>query len=129
MNQPKSHPYLHTPTKLIPLNLTNIVSSTIHLSLSFSLSLMGALAVFGTVFVVLISLLDHVNGRFQYLNGECDVYKGNWVFDPLYPHYDSSNCPFIEKQFDCQKNGRPDNIYLQFRWQPLGSNLPRFVHS
>ncbi|KAH7533231.1 hypothetical protein FEM48_Zijuj04G0108200 [Ziziphus jujuba var. spinosa] len=87
---------------------------------------MGALAIFGKIFVVLVSFLHHVNGRFQYLNEQCDFYKGNWVFDPLQSHYDSSNCPFIEKQFDCQKNGRPDNLYLQFRWQPFGCNLPRF---
>ncbi|XP_023551571.1 protein trichome birefringence-like 41 [Cucurbita pepo subsp. pepo] len=62
------------------------------------------------------------------VNGQtgCDPYIGKWVLDSAYPLYNSSECSFIRKEYDCVKYGRSDRRYLQFRWQPLHCDLPRF---
>ncbi|KAI3427615.1 PMR5N domain-containing protein, partial [Psidium guajava] len=57
----------------------------------------------------------------------CDVFQGSWVYDGGYrPLYSGATCPFMEVEFDCQKNGRPDQLYLRYKWKPSACELPRF---
>ncbi|XP_058227076.1 protein trichome birefringence-like 11 isoform X2 [Rhododendron vialii] len=68
------------------------------------------------------------NQRREFLeDGEdgCDVFDGSWVWDDSYPLYKSEDCLFVDEGFRCSENGRPDNFYTKWRWQPKNCNLPR----
>jgi len=85
--------------------------------------------------VLLILLFIHIHGGGHHKEGRgitatsrCDFSQGNWVADESYPLYNTSQCPFILKQFDCIRNGRPDKNYVKYRWQPKNCNLPRYTH-
>nr|XP_009770484.1 PREDICTED: protein trichome birefringence-like [Nicotiana sylvestris] len=56
----------------------------------------------------------------------CDIFDGKWVKDEFGPLYEPGSCPHIDEPFDCYKNGRSDNGYENFRWQPKHCNIPRF---
>ncbi|XP_026433463.1 protein trichome birefringence-like 42 [Papaver somniferum] len=71
--------------------------------------------------------LDDTHARIVNVGGNCDFYKGSWVYDESYPLYDSLQCPFIPGDFHCLSNGRPDKQYLKYRWSPTGGcDPPRF---
>ncbi|KAL4183935.1 hypothetical protein AMTRI_Chr11g100790 [Amborella trichopoda] len=69
-----------------------------------------------------------LDGIFGYWasNKSCNVFSGSWVIDQSYPLYNSSLCPFVERGFNCERNGRPDNEYMKIRWQPHNCDIPRF---
>lgn len=56
----------------------------------------------------------------------CDFFDGRWVKNNhSKPYYTPGSCPHIDKDFDCQRNGRPDNGYIEWKWQPYGCDIPR----
>lgn len=61
--------------------------------------------------------------------GYCDIFDGSWVWDDSYPLYKSRDCTFLDEGFRCSENGRPDNFYTKWRWQPKDCNLPRFSNT
>lgn len=58
--------------------------------------------------------------------GTCDVFNGRWVTDDSYPLYNNSLCPFVERGFNCQANGRNDTAYMKWKWKPRDCDLPEF---
>lgn len=58
---------------------------------------------------------------------ECNLFSGQWVFDNVsYPLYKEKECTYMSDQLACEKFGRRDLRYQQWRWQPHGCDLPRF---
>ncbi|CAN1229821.1 Protein trichome birefringence-like 37 [Linum grandiflorum] len=55
----------------------------------------------------------------------CNLFQGRWQTGSI-PLYNSSTCPYIDDQFDCQKFGRPDQQYLGYSWVPDSCSLNRF---
>uniref|UniRef100_A0A0E0QD42 Uncharacterized protein n=1 Tax=Oryza rufipogon TaxID=4529 RepID=A0A0E0QD42_ORYRU len=59
----------------------------------------------------------------------CELYKGRWVYDAAgreAPLYRESECGFLTEQVTCMRNGRRDDSYQRWRWQPEGCDLPSF---
>ncbi|XP_075635546.1 protein PMR5 [Castanea sativa] len=69
---------------------------------------------------------QHRRPMIQTNQSSCALFAGTWVRDDTYPVYQSSNCPVIDPEFNCQMYGRPDSDYLKYRWEPLNCQLPRF---
>lgn len=66
---------------------------------------------------------DRSRGSYE----DCDIYDGSWVRadDETMPYYPSGSCPYIDRDFNCHANGRPDDAYAKWRWQPNGCDIPR----
>lgn len=58
-------------------------------------------------------------------NGKCDIFDGRWVTDDSKPYYPAGSCPLIDRDFDCHLNGRPEDGFLRWKWQPNGCEIPR----
>ena len=58
---------------------------------------------------------------------QCDYFDGGWVRDYTKPNYPAASCPYIDRDFDCHLNGRQDDGFLKWKWQPHGCDIPRYV--
>lgn len=57
----------------------------------------------------------------------CNLFLGKWVYDNTsYPLYKEGECSLMGDQFTaCQKYGRKDFSYQNWRWQPHHCDIPR----
>uniref|UniRef100_A0ACD5Y728 Uncharacterized protein n=1 Tax=Avena sativa TaxID=4498 RepID=A0ACD5Y728_AVESA len=57
----------------------------------------------------------------------CNLGQGRWVFDNTsVPLYREKECTTLSKQVTCLANGRPDDKWQYWRWQPNNCSLPEF---
>ncbi|XP_020098214.1 protein trichome birefringence-like 26 isoform X2 [Ananas comosus] len=71
-----------------------------------------------------VELVTATVGQLQ--REQCDLFKGEWIVNPVGPAYTNESCEFIEPARDCITNGRPDTKYLYWKWKPYGCELPLF---
>ncbi|KAG2243062.1 hypothetical protein Bca52824_095093 [Brassica carinata] len=66
---------------------------------------------------------DRSRGSYE----DCDIYDGNWVRadDETMPYYPPGSCPYVDRDFNCHANRRPDDGYVRWKWQPNGCDIPR----
>ncbi|CAH9107493.1 unnamed protein product [Cuscuta epithymum] len=57
-------------------------------------------------------------------HGDCDIFDGEWVRDETKPYYVPGSCPYIDVDFDCHLNKRPDEGYVKWKWQPYACDIP-----
>ncbi|KAI3974843.1 hypothetical protein MKX01_004954 [Papaver californicum] len=56
---------------------------------------------------------------------KCDLFKGRWIPDLNLSIYTNLSCPTIPDSRNCQKFGRKDVDYMNWRWKPNECELPR----
>ncbi|KAL6861747.1 hypothetical protein ACP4OV_017447 [Aristida adscensionis] len=89
---------------------------------------LGAAGDRGALFSPLLHYLNDTYSSLSPTRRRCDYSEGRWVWSPGHARrYNATACD-VKEGHDCLRNGRPDNGYLDWRWQPAaaGCVLPAF---
>ncbi|XP_042021119.1 protein trichome birefringence-like 34 [Salvia splendens] len=66
-------------------------------------------------------------GDYNETASSCDLFSGKWIYDETgNASYSDGRCSFMMGDYACEKFGRKDLRYRNWRWQPHRCNLPRF---
>lgn len=58
----------------------------------------------------------------------CNLFSGKWVYDDVsYPLYREGKCTLMEEDFACERYGRKNLTYQNWRWQPHHCHLPKLL--
>ncbi|PSS30560.1 Protein trichome birefringence-like [Actinidia chinensis var. chinensis] len=60
------------------------------------------------------------------LDRGCNIFKGEWVPNPMGPYYTNETKCEIDDRQNCMKFGRPDTEFMKWRWKPYKCELPLF---
>ncbi|KAG5092367.1 hypothetical protein JHK82_051145 [Glycine max] len=73
-------------------------------------------------------LSQKINAPSDSSSSKCDLFSGKWVFDnESYPLYKEQQCTFMSDELACEKFGRKDLSYQNWRRKPHQyCDLPRF---
>ncbi|XP_019450361.1 PREDICTED: protein trichome birefringence-like 34 [Lupinus angustifolius] len=116
-------------TKEIVLGSTLGIRKTFHSLIAILTSLLVVTAIYLTQDIgegELLSQETNVTSG-DPLSSKCDLFSGKWVFDnESYPLYKEKQCKFMSDQLACEKFGRKDLSYQNWRWKPHQCDLPRF---
>lgn len=91
-----------------------------------SILLFNLLYRFDRQFLSRFAFLSQITANNFSHNGACDYWKGRWVWDETDGLYDE-DCPFLDAGFRCRRNGRKNQSFRKWRWQPKGCEIPRYV--
>ncbi|RZC51251.1 hypothetical protein C5167_019681 [Papaver somniferum] len=62
----------------------------------------------------------------KYGNPNCNIFEGEWIWNPNATYYTNTTCNHIHDHQNCMKFGRTDTDFLKWRWKPNDCELPIF---
>ncbi|KAI3976079.1 hypothetical protein MKX01_016762 [Papaver californicum] len=110
------------PIRLLSIKTINILRNTPKFIL-----ITTSIILLITIIHPLISSSSNNNISWEDLKlSGCDIYRGEWVWNPDATYYTNNTCSFIHEHQNCMKYGRPDTDFLKWRWKPNDCELPIF---
>lgn len=112
------------PQQIVLLGSTWGIRNTFHSLLAILTTLLVVTAIYLTQDGGQVSQETNVSGDPS--SSKCDLFSGKWVFDnQSYPLYKEQQCTFMSDQLACEKFGRKDLSYQNWKWKPHQCDLPR----
>ncbi|KAI3884278.1 hypothetical protein MKX03_017118 [Papaver bracteatum] len=109
--------------KILFIRMINIVRDTPKFIL---LATSSILVLFTIIPLYYPNLLSYSSSSWSDLKLGCDIFRGEWIWNPEATYYTNVTCNYIHDHQNCMKYGRPDTDFLKWRWKPNDCELPIF---